>query len=215
MTMKTGQRRRNDPAGMRQKVVNAAYRAFTTAGYHATSVHDLKREAGVTGGALAHHFPSKQSLALAVLDDPVSAAIDLAWIRPMTDAATTAAGIRAVFGTIVTELEGKGRVQGCPLNNLALELAGHDAACRERIDALFTRWRRAVEAKLAGDGVADAEERKTLATLIVAAYSGAMAMAKAAQDPQPLRACAEQLLAVLNARGLAGSPSTRPSSCSG
>lgn len=204
MTTNAVQRRRNDPAGMRQKVVDAAFRAFTTAGYHATSVHDLKRETGVTGGALAHHFPSKQSLALAVLDDPVSGAIDRAWIGPMERAASTAAGIRTVFGAIVGELEGKGRVQGCPLNNLALELAGQDGACRARIDALFTRWREAVSARLAADGLTEAEERETLATLIVAAYSGAMAMAKAAQDPQPLRDCAGQLLAVLRARGLAG-----------
>lgn len=202
MTTKTVQRRRNDPAGMRQKVVDAAFRAFTTVGFHATSVHDLKRETGVTGGALAHHFPSKQSLALAVLDDPVSVAIGEAWIGPMRRATSTADGIRTIFGTIVAELEGKGRVQGCPLNNLALELAGQDADCRARIDALFTRWRGAVSARLAADGLADPEERETLATLIVAAYSGAMAMAKAAQSPQPLRDCAEQLLAVLRDRGL-------------
>jgi hypothetical protein len=32
-----------------------------------------------------------------------------------------------------------------------------------------------------------------LATLIVASYSGAMAMAKASQSAEPLRACAVQL----------------------
>jgi AcrR family transcriptional regulator len=46
----------------------AARRLFTEHGYHAVSVRDVAAKAGVTRGALAHHFADKEALYLAVFD---------------------------------------------------------------------------------------------------------------------------------------------------
>ncbi|OCP35315.1 TetR/AcrR family transcriptional regulator [Ensifer sp. LC163] len=193
-------RRMNDPEGLRQRLVDAAYAAFSTRGYHSSGLHDLKRDAGVTGGALAHHFPTKKALGLAVIQDRVAEAVELTWITPVNLATTTADGIQAVFAAIISELERKGAVSGCPLNNLALELSREDEDFQAAIEAIFIRWRTAIAEKLRADlraaPVRDFDS-EAMATLVVATYSGAMAMAKASQSVTPLKICAKQLTSII------------------
>ena len=193
-------RRTNDPEGLRQRLVDAAYAAFTTRGYHSTALHELKREAGVTGGALSHHFPTKKALGLAVIQDRVAEAVELTWITPVKNAAMTADAIQAVFASIISELERKGTVSGCPLNNLALELARQDKDFQAAIEAIFIRWRTAIADKLQAEQRAGSirdVDAEAMAMLIVATYSGAMAMAKACQSAAPLASCAKQLTSII------------------
>lgn len=49
-------------------LVGAAVRLLATNGYGKTTTQAIAREAGVTTGALHHHFPTKDDLMLAVLD---------------------------------------------------------------------------------------------------------------------------------------------------
>ena len=67
--------RRNDPAGLRRKVLDAAFGMFQTQGYNGTSMQDLTKAIEVTGGALHHHFPTKRSIALAVFAERVAPAV--------------------------------------------------------------------------------------------------------------------------------------------
>jgi AcrR family transcriptional regulator len=53
----------------RRRILQAAIRCFSAAGYDAASVHDICTSAGVSKGAFYHHFTSKQALFLALLDD--------------------------------------------------------------------------------------------------------------------------------------------------
>jgi len=53
----------------RARILEAATRLFSSAGYNAASVDDICAEAGVSKGAFYHHFPSKQAVFLAMLDD--------------------------------------------------------------------------------------------------------------------------------------------------
>jgi TetR/AcrR family transcriptional repressor of uid operon len=53
----------------RERILRAAQQVFARAGYDATSVAEICREAGVSKGALYHHFPTKQSVFLALLEE--------------------------------------------------------------------------------------------------------------------------------------------------
>ncbi|WP_048644815.1 TetR/AcrR family transcriptional regulator [Nitratireductor soli] len=195
--------RTNDPDGVKQKVIDAAFRAFTTRGYGETAVNDLKADAGVSGGAFSHHFPSKKALALAVIEAPVREAIEETWIEPVLSADTAAQGIGQVFDAVIAALEANGKVSGCPLNNLAMELSPQDDEMRAALGVLFTRWRAAIAQKLRQDraaGLCGDLDPEAAAALVVAAYSGAMAMAKAEQGTRALRLCAAEVQGYLVVR---------------
>jgi AcrR family transcriptional regulator len=185
---------------MRRRVLDVASAAFQARGYHSTSTHDIMREAGVTGGALHHHFPTKKALGLAVIRDRVAQAVEETWIEPIRTAPTAAAGIREVFAQLAATIDARGTVLGCPLNNLALELALADPEFQHAVQGVFERWQTAIADKLRSDQAAGALKDvgpEDLASLIVAAYSGAMTLAKAKQSSEPLRTCAQQLAALV------------------
>jgi AcrR family transcriptional regulator len=181
-------------------VLDVAALAFQSRGYHATSTHDIMREAGVTGGALHHHFPTKKALGLAVIRERVAQAVEETWIEPVRSARTAADGIAEVFGRMAAALDDRGRVLGCPLNNLALELSLADPEFQNAVQNVFEDWQAAITQKLRADQAAGAlrnADPESLATFIVASYSGAMAMAKANQSSEPLKRCAQQVAAVV------------------
>ncbi|WP_181168795.1 MULTISPECIES: TetR/AcrR family transcriptional regulator [unclassified Mesorhizobium] len=177
---------------MRRKVLDVAEESFQARGYHASSLGDLMTAAGVSGGALHHHFPTKKALALAVIDERVAAAVEKTWIAPMQAAASARDGVRAVFETVAAELERQGFVRGCPLNNLAHELSLADPDFRAAFADIFAAWRQALADKIRADqqeGREQGTDPARFAALAVATYSGAMSMAKATQDAAVLRDC--------------------------
>jgi AcrR family transcriptional regulator len=54
---------------LRRRVLETALRLFSERGYFNTSIHDIRREAGVSIGAIYHHFGNKENLAQALYDD--------------------------------------------------------------------------------------------------------------------------------------------------
>jgi AcrR family transcriptional regulator len=184
-------RRKNDPAGVRARILDSAFQLFQSQGFNATSVHEITAAARVTGGALHHHFPTKQALGEAVIGESVAAAVEDAWLEPVRSAADARKAILGVFEALARELDLQGSVRGCPVNNLTLELAHANPAFRDQLKRQFDRWRRTIADRLGGP---DAEAR---ATMVVAAYSGAMAIAKVEQRGEPLRVCAKELARLL------------------
>jgi TetR/AcrR family transcriptional regulator, transcriptional repressor for nem operon len=193
---KTKTPRRNDPQGLRGRILDVAAALFQTRGYHATSMQDLMKETRVTGGALHHHFPTKKSLALAVFKERVAVSVREAWIDPIRLSSSFGEGVSTVFARIIDGVERRGAVTGCPLNNLASELALADATLREAAGAIFTEWQDAIAARLQetrGGRHLSKPARAKVATFIVSAYSGAMALAKTEQGARPLREAAQAL----------------------
>src|SRR5579863_9825072 len=57
-----------DPATTRTKLLDAARDVIRTKGYAATTVDDICAAAGVTKGGFFHHFPSKEQLGIAAIE---------------------------------------------------------------------------------------------------------------------------------------------------
>ncbi|SCW46722.1 transcriptional regulator, TetR family [Rhizobium mongolense subsp. loessense] len=194
-------RRTNDPEGVRKRIVDTAFNAFTTRGYGVTTVQDLKAAARVTGGAFSHHFPTKKELGLAVLNGNVADAVEETWIKPISQAKAASDGIEAIFTKIIRELDQQGFVSGCPLGNMVSEPAGQDGAMREAAIAILDQWRSELAQKIRADQLAgryahlDAE---AAAIFIIASYWGAMGIAKASQSSSALKDCGQELLKYLD-----------------
>jgi AcrR family transcriptional regulator len=184
-------RRRNDPEGVRSRVLDAAAALFQAQGYHATGMREVIEKTGLSPGAFHHHFPTKESLAIAVIDERVAPAVRESWIDPVREAAHLRQGVSDVFAGIIRGLDARGKVSGCPLNNLAMELSLTNARMREALRAVFVEWQDALEARIAQTPRGKSwsrQQRRAAASFVVASYSGAMNLSKAAQDSAPLKA---------------------------
>jgi AcrR family transcriptional regulator len=187
-------KRKNDPAGLRARVLETAFTLFQSQGYNATSMQEITAAAGVTGGALHHHFPTKKAVGLGVVREQVAGALEETWLQPVRSAPSAKDGILGVFEDLASEFDRNGSVRGCPVNNLTLELAFADPDFRSELYALFNVWRKTIAAKFSEDGTAASPE---VSTMVIASYSGAMALAKVEQSGEPLRLCARELKRLL------------------
>ena len=193
--------RTNDPIGLRNRVLDVAARSFQSSGFAATSTHDLVRMAGVTGGALHHHFPTKKALALAVIGERVAAELGETWVATVRDAPSAAVGILQAFDTVAAALDAQGTVSGCPLGNLALELSLADADLRGALASEYRVWREAIADRIRCDrekGAASyAPDPEAFANVVIALFTGAMTVAKAEQNSTALKAAADQLRVIM------------------
>lgn len=64
-------KRTEDAETGHQRLLNAAAAAFSEGGYAGTSIAEIARRAGMSKSTVFHHFPSKESLYLAVISDAV------------------------------------------------------------------------------------------------------------------------------------------------
>lgn len=62
-------RRRNNPVQRRAEILDGAIRLIAQEGYYRFTLEELARCSGVSKGGLLHHFPSKEQLLLAVLEE--------------------------------------------------------------------------------------------------------------------------------------------------
>jgi AcrR family transcriptional regulator len=53
----------------RDRILDAALEVFARKGYHRASVDDIVRASGTSKGAVYHHFPNKEAVFLALVDD--------------------------------------------------------------------------------------------------------------------------------------------------
>jgi TetR/AcrR family transcriptional repressor of nem operon len=198
MTKTPPKRRTRAPEATREKLLKAAFEEIYRRGFQAASLDTILAQAGVTKGALYHHFPTKAALGYAVVDEVVKGLLLERWLGVL----------HAQPGDPVTALQGTlrhraanltaGEIElGCPLNNLAQEMSPLDEHFRRSVDATFETWREGFAQALAR-GQAEGSVRrdvdaKKVATFIVAAVEGSYGLAKSAQSGPMVRANLELL----------------------
>lgn len=195
-------KRSYDSRVTRGRILDTASDQFQQRGYHATSMHDIMRLAAVPGGSVYHYFPTKKSLGLAVIEERVAAEVTQTWIEPIRHAPSATQGVAAVFDAVAEGLERNGAVLGCPVNNLVLELSLTDPDFQDALRRVFDQWEQTIAQRFREDlknGLVRDVDPGKLATLVVAAFSGAMSLAKAAQSAAPVRICRKELARILPA----------------
>ncbi|HUR75637.1 MAG TPA: TetR/AcrR family transcriptional regulator [Sporichthya sp.] len=59
-----------------RELIEVATRLFARSGYHAVGINDISGELGLTGPAFYRHYPSKEALLVACLDDAVTSHLE-------------------------------------------------------------------------------------------------------------------------------------------
>jgi TetR/AcrR family transcriptional regulator, transcriptional repressor for nem operon len=191
MAKTIAKRRSREPNITRDKLLKAAFEEIYRRGFQAASLDTILAKAGVTKGALYHHFPDKASLGYAVVDEVVKGLLLERWgvlAPPSGDPVTGLQQIlRARAGSLTTrEVE-----LGCPLNNLAQEMSPLDQRFRREVNATFDIWTAAVAKELergqAEGTVRRGVDARKIAAFVVASIEGSFGLAKGAQNASMLR----------------------------
>jgi TetR/AcrR family transcriptional repressor of nem operon len=179
----------------RERLVEAARTLFWKHGYSSTGIAQILKEADAGSGSLYYFFPTKEDLLLAVLE----------WYRenlwsqvvqPVFDRVTDP--IERIFGILDAYRRGlllTSFQHGCPIGNLALELADSHPAARQLLAVNFTGWRKAIEQCLAESAgrLPEALDREQLALFVLTTMEGAVMLARAYRDIEPYDAAVTQL----------------------
>ena len=194
-------RRAREPDVTRDKLLKAAFGEIYRRGFQAASLDTILAKAGVTKGALYHHFPDKVSLGYAVVDEVVKGLLLERWgvLEPPIGDPVTA--LQRILRRRATSLTTREVELGCPLNNLAQEMSPLDQRFRRGVSATFDIWTDAVAKDLArgqaeGTVRKDVDARK-IAAFVVASIEGSFGLAKGAQSAAMLRSNLEVLSSFL------------------
>jgi TetR/AcrR family transcriptional repressor of nem operon len=173
-----------DPQRTRECLLQAAFREVYRSGFQSAGLDAILAAAGVTKGALYHHFGSKEALGYAIVEEIIAPDNRAQWLRPLHNCEDPVdALIRTVQELSVQPEAVRG---GCPLINLAQEMSPLDAGFRQRLATILRNWQDGVAAALL-EGQKRGKVRRDLepvqaAGWLIAMVEGYGALAKNAQD---------------------------------
>ena len=169
--------------------MQAAYQEMYRSGYRSADLDAILAAAGVTKGALYHHFDNKEALGYAVVDEVITGSVHQKWVQPLRNAKNPIDVLVRIVQSESVKREDVRR--GCPLLNLANEMSGIDEGFRRRTAKLFKDWHDAVagalrEGQKRGLVRNDIDANET-ATFLIATYEGYVVLGKNSQDPRMMR----------------------------
>lgn len=174
----------------RERLIDAAGELWHTRSYADVGVSEICDHAGVQKGSFYHFFPSKQDLALAVIDERWRL-LGIGEMAPILTGPLPPLERLTLFLERGLEeqlrlKESAGATVGCCFGNLVVELATVDDVLRERLAELFDDWAALLKTTL-DDAVAagDLPEIDTAqaARALLAFIEGLGVVIKAKDDP--------------------------------
>lgn len=190
--------RKKQPVQTRQAILKAAGEGFSIGGYSGTGLGMIVEKAGLTKGALFHHFKDKASMALAWIAADLSSAMEVAWFSPLEKVSSLDA-LQSFCRSACMDIRGDDAASS--LTALTAETALSDPALREALDGVFARWRGSFAAVLESGKSAGWIHRsiqpEAEAAFIVSFLAGLTVTAKAASGEATLRTGATALTGYL------------------
>lgn len=190
----------------KNKILTAARTLIEQRGYSALGVAEICKAAGVPKGSFYYFFESKETLALAVIDEQW-AAERLEWEAVLTDDAEPLQRLRRLFEGMQTRQqagqEGCGWVLGCMFGNLSLEMSTQVDTVRRRLQNIFETQVglvTAVVTEAQQRGEVTAPDPGGVARAMVAQVEGQVLFAKLHNDPAQLSTLWPSCSALLGVR---------------
>ena len=190
---------RRNPERTREVLLQAAFNKVYESGFQGTDLDTILEGAGVTKGALYHHFASKEALGYAIVDEVLATLTRDKWLIPLESSDDP---IDALVGVVQsTSLRSEDVRCGCPLNNLAQEMSPLDEGFRKRLARVFADWQAGIADALRGGrkrGLVRTEvDPAETATFLIAMYEGYISLAKNSQDARVLQSGKKRMVRYL------------------
>ncbi len=181
----------------RDKILDAAFQEIHRCGFQAASLSSILERTGLTKGALYYHFPDKDRLGYAVIDEVIRESLETMMFAPLRESDDPVTTLCEVIRYKAERTSGDSVALGCPLNNLMQEMSPLDLEFKRRLMAILKTWQ---------DVVTDALKRgqkrgqvrpdvdcRAAALFIVSAFEGCIGVAKNLQSVKEFRLCMAQL----------------------
>ena len=173
-------------------IVERVGHLFRERGLRATSIGDVVEHTGTPRGSLGHHFPGGK---VQLLDEVIACARDHI-SRSLASALEEHGpiqGLHAFSALWRRMLESSDFEAGCAVLPFAVESGVADSSAsaedrrrlREHAQAALQEWEGLVASSLRKEGVT-VKRAKSLSTLTIAAYEGAIALCRASHSVAPL-----------------------------
>jgi TetR/AcrR family transcriptional regulator, transcriptional repressor for nem operon len=181
------------------RIVNAASALILKHGFEAAKLEDIQDAAHVSASQLYHYFDDKSALILAVIEHQTEAVLGAH--RPVLERLDSFAVLEEWRDLIVSSIESRYCVGGCPLGSLASGLAESDSLARAALANSFAEWERLLRVGLEtmrdhGELRADIDA-ESLAVSILAGVQGGLLLSQTRRDSAAVRTAVDMAIAYL------------------
>lgn len=183
----------------RNRVVQGVLALIHEQGYKSTSISDIIRVTGVKKGNLYFHFPSKEAIGLAVLEEVgVESA---AFLEKSLKGETPMSKIANYLDAVFVRHKNREFIGGCMIGNTAIEMSDSNPLFAAKVAQIFTHWKVSIahilyQAQVVGE-LENSMTSEKLAHHMVAVIEGGIMMAKVTKDEKDLKICLDSLRLIL------------------
>ncbi len=184
----------NQALDTRTRILSTARELFHGRSYADVGIKEICELAQVQKGSFYHFFPSKQDLAMAVIDDMADdwahGFVAEAFDRDLPPLERLDYLVDAAYYWQKAAKDLEGRMPGCLFGNLALEISTRDEVIRARINAVFekasARFHETLD-EAVSMGLMPALDTAATAQAMLAYLEGVILLAKSRNDPEVVR----------------------------
>ncbi|MRG48012.1 TetR family transcriptional regulator [Chitinophaga sp. SYP-B3965] len=163
-------------ATTRLMILQKAFELIYANGYQATSIDDIITNTAVTKGAFFYHFPNKDEMGLAMINEVMYPGMHAAMVLPLINATNPILEIYKMMKGLLIENPHFIVKYGCPAINLIEEMSPLNSTFNKALSKLANQWQEAIEltirnGKAAGKVRKDVNATQT-AFFIMSGYGG-------------------------------------------
>ena len=165
-----------DPARTRRRILEAAFVELRRAGFQKMKMERVLASAGLTKGALYHHFHNKQALGCALIDESVGPDVLERWLDPVAVTDDPLPILKRLLERLVRSTRKDEVSDGCPFTRISDELGPLGDPYASRLASIHANWRDGLAEALrrgqAGGFVSSRVEAESAAAMFIAGYQG-------------------------------------------
>ncbi len=175
----------------RERILRVGARIIHRKGFNNAGIQEILQEAGIPKGSFYYYFQSKKDFGLQVIEYYESQLLKLLQKHMARLDLPPLERLRLYFRDIRAGLEKESCRGGCPVGNLAQEMADLDESFRNRLNWTFRSLRNGFaealeEAAERGD-LGLAQSPTELAEFIMSSWQGSILQVKVAKSTEPLK----------------------------